>query len=78
LFMTKNILKSKTVWGAVVAIGGGLLGLGADDVSAVTDTIPQVIDAISTLATIGGGLFAIYGRVHATKEVTVAPKPKAK
>lgn len=74
MFATKNFLKSKTIWGAVAAILGQFIGLGADDVSNVTNYGVQAVDAISTLITIGGALFAIYGRVHATKEITIAPK----
>lgn len=54
----KNILKSKTVWGVIIAALPTLLEMGQSDVL----LIKNVGDAVITLA---GAALAIYGRYAA-------------
>lgn len=71
---TKSILLSKTAWGAGIAILASLAGLAgytispADQAQAV-DLLAQVYDIADRLVIIGGGLFAIWGRVKATHKI---------
>lgn len=63
----KNVLASKTVWGAALAVAGALAGIfhvnfGPADQAAAAD-------AISALISAAGGLIAIWGRITATKKI---------
>lgn len=63
----KSLLTSKTIWGALVAVLGGITSLfgytvSPADMTAVVDTVGQVVG-------IGGALYAIYGRVVASKKI---------
>lgn len=63
----KGLVASKTFWGAALAVVGsiaGLLGYGFSP-----EEQKAVIEIGTTLATAFGGLFAIYGRVKATKKI---------
>jgi hypothetical protein len=57
---TKDILLSKTIWGAVVAIIGGATGLVADPALLVDDIV-----------TLMGAVLAAYGRYTAKTMLTV-------
>jgi hypothetical protein len=63
----KSLLESKTFWGAMVALGGSALSLG--HYSLLPADAAQAIDLFSGLATAIGGLFAIYGRIVASKKI---------
>ncbi|RWX76003.1 hypothetical protein EPK99_20290 [Neorhizobium lilium] len=59
--------KSKTVWGALIAIAASLLhGFGIDLGS---DAQNQLADLAVTLAGAVGGLIAIYGRIRAESTI---------
>jgi len=68
----KTLTQSKTFWGAVVAIGGSALTLGHYSLSPADAA--QVVDLVSGAASAAGGLFAIYGRVMATKQIGLPAK----
>jgi hypothetical protein len=68
----KTLTQSRTFWGAVVALGGSALSLGHYSLSPADAA--QAVDLVSGLASAAGGLFAIYGRVVATKQIGAAPK----
>jgi hypothetical protein len=64
---TKPIYLSKTVVGAVVTVLAMIAtafgyGIGADDQA-------QIVDLVVSFGGLMGGLFAIYGRVVASKEI---------
>ena len=77
---TKFILKSRTILGIVIAAVPTILGLfGVDasqeDVKTLTDSVFAVIESFSEIITLGGLALAAYGRIRATKTLTVA-KPE--
>jgi hypothetical protein len=59
--------QSKTVWGALIAIGSPLLRHAGFDLGSAEEA--QLADALTTLAGTLGGLLALYGRLSATKGV---------
>lgn len=63
----KGVLASKTVWGGIIALIAGVLGifgytLGAEDQATLVETITAIASAV-------GGLIAIIGRIVATKQI---------
>lgn len=63
----KGALASKGVWGGLIVVLSALLGLfgyqiGLEDQQAL-------VDAVSQLGAISGGVLAIYGRITATKRI---------
>lgn len=63
----KSLTQSKTFWGAVVAVAGSALQFG--HYTLTPGDAAQAADLLCTLATVAGGLVAIYGRVVATKKI---------
>ena len=67
MYNVKSFIKSKTIWGAVIAVAppvANLLGYtitGAD--------VAQVTTSIDAIVTGAGALLAVYGRVTATKAI---------
>lgn len=61
---TKSFLKSKGVWGGVIAVGAGLFGIDITelDMQQITDNIELIIASV-------GGLVAVYGRITANKKI---------
>lgn len=68
----KPLVQSKTFWGAVVALVGSGISLGHYTLSPADAA--QAVDLISGIVSAAGGLYAIYGRMMATKQVYVLPK----
>ncbi|MGS4886109.1 hypothetical protein [Roseibium sp. MB-4] len=71
---TKSLFKSKTFWGAVIAIVASLAGLFGFEITATDqqDLIglyDQALAAWDSIAVVAGGLLAIYGRVTATSRI---------
>jgi hypothetical protein len=61
---TKNWYRSKTVWGALIAVAASVLqGFGLD---MSVDDQGQLADIAVTLVGAFGGLLALYGRLVAT------------
>ncbi len=59
--------QSKTVWGALIAVGASLLQIMGTEVDAGTQA--ELADlAVTTVGAIGG-LIAIYGRITADTEI---------
>ena len=63
----KGVLSSKGVWGGLIVVLSALLGMfgysiGLEDQQAI-------VDAVSQLGAIIGGVLAIYGRITATKRI---------
>lgn len=63
----KSIFASKTVWGAIIAIGAGVAGIfgysiGAEDQASLVELGVSVVASV-------GGVIAMFGRVKATKRV---------
>lgn len=76
---SKWIIKSKTLWGAIIAalpVLGPTLGLdlSPDDVATIGDSGVNFIDAAAGAV---GAVLVIWGRVSATTKATLLPKPKA-
>ena len=63
----KTLLSSKTFWGAFVAMVAGALSLFGYHISAGDQA--ELINSVSGLAGAAGGLFAIYGRIVASKRI---------
>ncbi|MEP3431770.1 MAG: hypothetical protein ABJN98_24005 [Roseibium sp.] len=71
---TKSIFRSKTFWGAIVAILASVIGLfgiefSATDQAEVLGLYDQVLAAWESIAIIGGSALAIYGRISATAKI---------
>lgn len=58
----KNILESKTVWGAFLAVAATLAQLAGYDLGDTNGLANELV-------TVAGGLLAIYGRVVAFKRI---------
>ncbi|MFT4098441.1 MAG: hypothetical protein QM651_15090 [Rhodoblastus sp.] len=76
----KPFYASATIWGAGVAALAGVAGIFGytitpADQAALSDSIAQVVTLVSSVAALGGGVIAIWGRVRASK--TIAPKTGA-
>lgn len=66
----KTLLTSKTIWGLVFLAVGSITGRAVEVDDA---TLQQVCDIAALLFEIGGGLFAVYGRIVANKEIKLLP-----
>ena len=64
---TKSLLSSRGVWGGIIAVLAGLLGLLGYDVDA--DMKGQAVELFSGVGAGIGGVIAIVGRVLATKKI---------
>jgi hypothetical protein len=71
----KTLTQSKTFWGAIVALGGGAIGIGHYSLSAADAA--QLVDLLTGLASAIGGIVAIIGRVVASKKVVLKAPPAA-
>lgn len=63
----KGFFESKTIWGGLIAFGAGvagLLGYAVSDADA-----EQLVAYITGGAATAGGIYAIYGRIKASKQV---------
>ncbi|KQV43509.1 MULTISPECIES: hypothetical protein [unclassified Rhizobium] len=63
----KDWYRSKTVWGALVAVIASCARLAGLEIG--TEDQQLAIDALTTIAAAAGGLIAIYGRVSAHKRL---------
>ncbi|MEB2847146.1 hypothetical protein GAO09_15500 [Rhizobiales bacterium RZME27] len=59
--------QSKTVWGALIAVGASLLQIMGAEVDAGTQA--ELADLAVTTVGAVGGLVAIYGRIAARSEI---------
>jgi cytochrome b561 len=72
----KSIIASRTVWAAAIAFAAFVaatylhVNISADDQNQIVNIALDVVQGVGTLA-------AIWGRVAATKQVTVTGKPTA-
>lgn len=64
---TKSWYMSKTVWGGLIAVAAG--AAGAFGYTIAPDDQAQIVDAVVAVATVAGGLLAVFGRVKASKAV---------
>lgn len=64
----KNWYQSKTVWGALVAIGASLVRLAGYELGDAEQA--ELTDLLSTLAGAAGGVLALYGRLTAKLPVS--------
>lgn len=70
----KGLLRSRTFWGALVALIAPFLGMAGyavteEDTAAVVDTIMGTVAA-------AGALLAIFGRIKASKKVVIGGAKK--
>lgn len=65
----KRWWRSTTIMGAVIAIAGGVLNMTPDDIAAAQGLASAAAGHLSGLATVIGGVVAIYGRVRANKRI---------
>ncbi|MGR3484049.1 MAG: hypothetical protein ACU0BF_01780 [Paracoccaceae bacterium] len=66
---SKSPLASRTVWGGIVAIVAG--GVGLLGYTMTPGDAAQLTDGLTSIGATIGGFVAIYGRVKATKRVTL-------
>ncbi|SMF49181.1 hypothetical protein SAMN02982989_2613 [Xaviernesmea oryzae] len=59
----KTWYQSKTVWGALIAVGASFLQMAGIELG--QDVQADLADIAVTLAGVAGGLLAIYGRIAA-------------
>ncbi len=74
MYDTKPWYQSSGVWGGLVAVLSPIAGyfgytLTAEDAAAVAEGVTQLIVVSSGLASVVGGIFAIIGRVRASKKI---------
>ncbi|MFN3662351.1 hypothetical protein [Yoonia sp.] len=63
----KHALKSKAVWGGVVAVGGGVAGLFG--YSMAPEDAVQLPILLASIASSVGGVLAIFGRIKANRKI---------
>lgn len=63
----KSFWRSKTIWGAIVTMGASLAALAHYQIDATLQS--DLIDALTSLATLCGGFIALYGRVRAGHKI---------
>lgn len=63
----KGMFASKTVWGGIVALLAGVLGILGYTIDA-TDQV-TLVETATAIASAVGGVIAIYGRVKASKKI---------
>ncbi|MFQ5533456.1 MAG: hypothetical protein ACE5EM_01350 [Sphingomonadales bacterium] len=68
----KSVLRSRTFWGAVVAIAASLLQ--GFDITIGAAEQAALVNLIVTVAGCAGGLVAIYGRVKARTRISTKKK----
>jgi hypothetical protein len=65
----KGVFYSKAVWGAIVTVVAGLLGMGHYSVTPSDQA--SLVDLLASLASTIGGIVAIVGRIVASKKLVV-------
>lgn len=68
----KNILQSKTIWGAIVSLVVAILAIF--DIKVAADELQQVAEAVGLIV---GFTLTVYGRLKAKKELTIKVPPAA-
>lgn len=63
----KNWYRSRTIWGAIIAISASLAHAGGYNLSVADQG--QLVEAALSLAGTAGGLIAIWGRMKASAKV---------
>ena len=71
---SKAWYQSIGVWGGVTGTVAGVAGLfgytiSPEDQANVANALSQTVTLVSSLAALGGGLAAIFGRVRASKAI---------
>jgi hypothetical protein len=64
---SKSWIRSKTIWGGAVAVLAGALGLF--DYTITPPDQAELSQLLESLASTGGGLLAIVGRIVASKRI---------
>jgi len=59
---TKNILMSKTIWGALLAVAGAVMNAMGFETTSLNGMDGEIVTLI-------GGVIAAYGRVKAVKKI---------
>lgn len=63
----KGFFESKAIWGGVIAFAAGVAGLLGYSVSDAD--AEQIVAYITGGASVAGGIYAIYGRIKASKRI---------
>ena len=63
----KNFLKSKGVWGGLIALGGSVANVAGYAIDGAT--VSEAILNVNSIVGAVGGLMAIYGRVTAKDRI---------
>jgi len=65
----KSFLKSKTIWGAIIAVAPSVTGLFGYTITGAD--ITTATGHMNDLVTAAGGLLAVFGRVMASKKIGI-------
>lgn len=65
--MTKQWYRSKTVWGALIAVAASLLQ--ATGIDLAPDVQDDIADLAVAVAGVLGGAWSIYGRISSTTRI---------
>jgi hypothetical protein len=63
----KDWYHSKTIWGALIAIGASVLHAAGIDIDAGDQSL--IVDSLVNIAGAIGGLLAVYGRLTASTAI---------
>lgn len=68
---TKKWYQSKAVWGGIIAVASGVLGIFGKQIDPATQEFlsQSAVEIATTITTIVGGILAIYGRMRANKVI---------
>ena len=67
MYEFKSALHSKGVWGGLIAMAAGLLGLLGYTISPADQV--QLVNLVAGIISAIGGILAIIGRIRATKRI---------
>ena len=67
MYNVKSFLRSKTIWGAMIAVAPPVANLLGYSVTGAD--VAQVSGSIDSIVTAVGCLWAVFGRVTATKAI---------
>ena len=63
----KSIFASKTFWGAVLAVAGGIAGIWGYTIT--PEDQQYLVEGGATVVTLVGGVIAVIGRMKASKKI---------
>lgn len=66
---TKKWWQSRAVWGGIIAVISGVIGVFGKQIPAETQEFlsEQAVNIATAIGTVFGGVLAVYGRIRADK-----------